>query len=53
MDLRCNLEVSISEGGTGMDTHGEPAITQDGNNTVPISTERGHDMQVEESGGGD
>ena len=41
MDIRFNLEDRGSEGGTGLDTHDKLERAQDGNETVPSSTEVG------------
>ena len=53
MDLKFNLGSGISEVGTRMDTHVKPASVQDGDETVPNSTEGGQEIHSEEIGGGD
>ena len=53
MNIRRNLEVGGPDDRTEKDTHGGPAITQDGNKAVTNITKRGQETQGEESGGGD
>ena len=53
VDLRYNLEASRLESGTATNTHGELENMQDGNETVPSSTEGGQQMRGEEIGEGD
>ena len=44
MDIRCNLEAGVSEGGNGKESHDKPVRAQEGNTKVPSSLEGGQEV---------